>query len=525
MTEIAGAAELVDDVDRFAPPASRSGWVIVDNPWEAALCVGSLDVRPAARSPIRTGTIARLHGRGRPRDDVGLAHRPPALRLGTLPCRAGHRDGRPTGDRPHRPGVLATFEQRLAQPARDRGRRVQGRSRRRGRPRAARARGAAAATTSTTQYPLLVRAGGRRRVGCRRAAAACRRSVPRRLHGLAARSSPGRGRATCREPGTASRTPSAAPRPPASSATPPGAPTSAATWLAILTRRRLRALGQLGAISPVFEVGGDGPNSTPWELGAAAMAGLRSVGHPALRALSLPLRARPPCAARPGSRSCARWPFGTPSDERSWRAEYELLVGPDLLAAPRDPTRARRRPCTSRRTPGSISGRDRVLGAGPRLATPDAARRAAAVPSRGGGDPVQPPRIPTSGGRPGGSNDLFRAGRGGWLVAPGPTAGNGHVGRLRRRLTDHGDAVSAIRLQLTRARRETQVVVLGRRVPTGDDRRALVARSTSARRFARSGRAGSSTRRPFPGVVLKLAPRAGRSSSRLDYAGRRRVGR
>jgi alpha-D-xyloside xylohydrolase len=86
---------------------------------------------------------------------------------------------------------------------------------------------------------------------------------------------------------------------------------------------------QLGAISPVMEVGGSGPNATPWVLGQPAMDGLRAAAvlhyelFPYLYGL---LQARQPVLRPLG--------FGFPSDAGSWAATYEMLVGPDLLAAP-----------------------------------------------------------------------------------------------------------------------------------------------------------------------------------------------
>jgi alpha-D-xyloside xylohydrolase len=86
---------------------------------------------------------------------------------------------------------------------------------------------------------------------------------------------------------------------------------------------------QLGAVSPVMEVGGSGPNATPWTLGPEAMDGLKAAAvlhyelFPYLYGL---LQAR-----RPVLRPLA---YGYPGDTRSWGTNYELLVGPDLLAAP-----------------------------------------------------------------------------------------------------------------------------------------------------------------------------------------------
>jgi alpha-glucosidase (family GH31 glycosyl hydrolase) len=86
---------------------------------------------------------------------------------------------------------------------------------------------------------------------------------------------------------------------------------------------------ELGAVSPVLEVGGTGPNATPWVFGPAAMAVLRAAAvlhyelFPYLYGL---LEERQPVLRPLG--------YGFPGDAESWSQPYELLVGPDLLAAP-----------------------------------------------------------------------------------------------------------------------------------------------------------------------------------------------
>jgi alpha-D-xyloside xylohydrolase len=86
---------------------------------------------------------------------------------------------------------------------------------------------------------------------------------------------------------------------------------------------------QLGAISPVMEVGGVGPNATPWVLGETAMSALRSsaVLHYELFPYLYGLLRRGEPVLRPLG-------FAHPDDPEAWRADLELLVGPDLLAAP-----------------------------------------------------------------------------------------------------------------------------------------------------------------------------------------------
>ncbi len=86
---------------------------------------------------------------------------------------------------------------------------------------------------------------------------------------------------------------------------------------------------QFGAVSPVMEVGGVGANSTPWTLGASAMSGLRAAAvlHYELFPYLYGLLQR----HRPVLRPLA---FDFPGDPKAWGANFETLVGPDLLAVP-----------------------------------------------------------------------------------------------------------------------------------------------------------------------------------------------
>jgi alpha-D-xyloside xylohydrolase len=86
---------------------------------------------------------------------------------------------------------------------------------------------------------------------------------------------------------------------------------------------------QLSAVSPVFEVGGSGANSTPWVLGAGAMSALRdaAVLHYELFPYLYGLLEQHRPVLRPLG-------YAFPDDEASWQAEFELMVGPNLLAAP-----------------------------------------------------------------------------------------------------------------------------------------------------------------------------------------------
>ena len=114
-------------------------------------------------------------------------------------------------------------------------------------------------------------------------------------------------------------------------------------------------------------------------------------------------------------------------------------------------------------------------------------------------------------------NDLFRPGRGGWLVAPGRNGAASGTSADYGVLRASGTAVQT-RLRLSRSRRETQVVVLGKRVPTTvtiDGQ--VVSGSGSATALRRQRQGWLMHTGPFAGVVLKLAPRTGPSLVQLDY--------
>ncbi|MBV8396552.1 MAG: glycoside hydrolase family 31 protein, partial [Actinobacteria bacterium] len=86
---------------------------------------------------------------------------------------------------------------------------------------------------------------------------------------------------------------------------------------------------QFSAMTPVFEVGGTGANATPWTLGAGAMSALRDAAvlhyelFPYLYGL---LEGHEPVLRSLG--------YAFPADEAAWQADFEFMVGSDLLAAP-----------------------------------------------------------------------------------------------------------------------------------------------------------------------------------------------
>jgi alpha-D-xyloside xylohydrolase len=268
---------------------------------------------------------------------------------------------------------------------------------------------------------------------------------------------------------------------------------------------------QLGAISPILEVGGEGQNSRFWELGPTAVEAMRrsAILHYELHPYHYELARRAVATGVPILRPLA---FHYPEDEKAWNAELQLLVGRDLLAAPvTDPgTRARvYLPAgawvdlgrgTTHRGPGVFVRRT------PLLELPLYLRSGSAIPFD--------LRLPIW-SQPWGLNDLSRPGRAGWLVAPGEVP-------FTARSTDYGAIAvaptgSGLELRLRDTRREVQVVVLGAQGTTSvraDGRRLRQARSQEALR----GRAQGWVSRPAPyrGLVLKLAPRRGAATVTID---------
>jgi alpha-D-xyloside xylohydrolase len=101
----------------------------------------------------------------------------------------------------------------------------------------------------------------------------------------------------------------------------------------ILTPEVFARWTQLGAISPIFEVGGADRAAQFWKLGPEAIAAARDsiLLHyelfPYLYSLAR-------ASSRTGSPILQPLALQYPDDENAWKNDLELLVGPDLLAAP-----------------------------------------------------------------------------------------------------------------------------------------------------------------------------------------------
>lgn len=90
---------------------------------------------------------------------------------------------------------------------------------------------------------------------------------------------------------------------------------------------------QFSSVSPVFEVGGQGRNATPWLYDSATVARFSdSVAlHNALVPYLYSLARR---ASRTGEPITRPLGFDYPRDESAWAADLQMMVGPSLLAVP-----------------------------------------------------------------------------------------------------------------------------------------------------------------------------------------------
>lgn len=261
---------------------------------------------------------------------------------------------------------------------------------------------------------------------------------------------------------------------------------------------------QLGAVSPIFEVGGQGENATFWNYGPATVDLFRSAAilhyelFPYLYSLIRDAHATGIPVLRPPA-------LEYPAIPVFWTNDYELLVGRDLLAAPvvqPAPT-----PSPVDLPPGSwvhlATGKARrgpaaLSGIHPLSELPLYLRVGAVIPFAARTPAIWPSAWPV--------DALQLAGRGGWLYAPGSGASDAatpEFGSFHATVKGRTIAIS-----LHGAPRETQVELVGVDVAST----SLGAASASDAALQAAAQGWESTQTPFPGVVLKLAPKAGAAS-------------
>jgi alpha-D-xyloside xylohydrolase len=270
---------------------------------------------------------------------------------------------------------------------------------------------------------------------------------------------------------------------------------------------------QFSALTPVFEVGGRGKNSTFWDYGTPTVGMFRHAAelHYELYPYLYDLARIAHASGLPILRPLA---LEYPRDANAWREDLEVLVGANLLAAP-----------VTTAAPAGAAGTVQAPVYLPHGSWVDLTT---GVVERGRGAPVtratplsdEPlylragtaiafaARSPLVWPRPWPTDALAFAGRGGWVYAPAP-------GTFVARSPEFGSfrAVGRGRtfeLTLARAPRESQVLLAGDETPRSvqiDGRAVPAARSAEELRRAHSG--WMLAHAPFPGILLKLAPRAG----------------
>ena len=279
-----------------------------------------------------------------------------------------------------------------------------------------------------------------------------------------------------------------------------------------LTAELFLRWAQFAAVTPLFEVGGQGANSHFWDFGPATVRLFRDAAvlhyelFPYLYALA-------EGASRTGVPIVRPLAFAYPHDRAAWTRDLEFLVGRDVLAAPVTQGNGPGAPLVGPQIPARVylpAGQWVDLWNGSVLHGPRAfvrpspisefplyLRRGAAIPFNLRRPLIWPKRWPT--------DDLSPRGRVGWLVAPAPgppaVARNGSGTINVRRHAAH------LSISVTGPEHERQVLVVGAASPcrvTIAGHAVTKAKSAAALRRRTSGWA--TTTGELGGTLLKLPP-------------------
>lgn len=268
---------------------------------------------------------------------------------------------------------------------------------------------------------------------------------------------------------------------------------------------------QFGAISPVMEIGGAGLQGTPWAYPQATIRRLRDAAtlHYELFPYLYGLGAQASKTGVPILRSLG---YEFPHDEKAWAQDQELMVGPDLLAAPVTGDRAEADGASGQPTPVQVylpAGQwvDLYSGQvvdGGRTITRSTSQDEFPLYLRAGAALGFNARSGVWGDQGWGTNDLAKAGITGWAYAPAharSTAISSESGHMVA--STEGDTVS---LRLLGTTEREQVLVLTDRTPssvTVGGRQLPQLASVDALSEVPTGwtfRSG-----PFGGVLLKIS--------------------
>lgn len=223
-----------------------------------------------------------------------------------------------------------------------------------------------------------------------------------------------------------------------------------------LTAELFARWSQFAALTPIFEVGGAGENATFWQFGAATIAAFRAAAtlHYELVPYLYDLARAATTTGLPVVR-----PLGLtwPADARAWGSNLEFTVGDALLAAPLVHSGATSRVYLPRGgwldffTGMRVRGGGTVARTSTSVTFPLYVRAGSALPFDA--------RTPNVWPAPWRTNDLLRAGRQGWLVAPARGASEtAHDRSTTLRAATDGRGLTTIRL--AHPLREQQILVL-----------------------------------------------------------------
>jgi alpha-D-xyloside xylohydrolase len=264
-----------------------------------------------------------------------------------------------------------------------------------------------------------------------------------------------------------------------------------------LTADILVRWAQLGAVSPVFEIGGQGPNATFWKFGSGTVSLVRAAAelHYELFPLLYDLARN---AHRTGVPILRPLAFEFPRDAGSWSSDLELMVGPYLLAAPVVAEGSGTVEYPVYLPPGRwVDLFDGVVRSGGRTFSRPTPLDELPLFLRAGRAIRFDLRSPELWRSPWRVDELGHPGRAGWLYAPAPQS-TAAGGRFR-------DTKGVITVGRMPAKQSQAVVLLTTRPhAVRIDGRKLGSSSASALRLAAHG--WSWREPPFGGVLLKLAP-------------------
>lgn len=266
--------------------------------------------------------------------------------------------------------------------------------------------------------------------------------------------------------------------------------------------------GQLGVVSPIFEVGGANLAARFWQLGPEAVRLFRAsaVLHYELFPYLYGLLRTSSLTGSPVLRPLGlQWP----DDREAWSHDLELTAGSDLLAAP----------VTSRGTNPSVylpHGSWADLFAGTVVPGGRETRRPTPLSEfplylRAGAAIPFDVRSPQLWSRAWPTDALTMAGRAGWLYAPGP--GTEHASAAGAGTFTATGSGSDFTAKLAGAAGETEVLVATGKSP----RSVSIGGATVTGSRSSDDLRGRSTgwlrvTRPFPGILVKLAPKNGAAS-------------